>query len=270
MRSVLALAVAAVAVLGFEGSARAGETDVCLAAPVEGQKLQRAGKLVAARERFVTCARPECPADIVSHCERWAREVSQSIPSLVVVARDSEAHDLPGVRVRIDGGPPAERSERAIELDPGEHRVTVERDGFDSVELPVILHDGEKNRAVHAVFGAGETGPRVSPSDPARPPIVTRPVPARVWIASGVGVLGLASFGLFAAMGASDRLDSHCDTGCPTPVKDRVDAQLMAADISLGVGLVALGVATWMFLARPTVQRSAAQAPVFSALMRWK
>jgi hypothetical protein len=131
--------------------------------------------------------------------------------------------------------------------------VTVERDGFAPVEVPIVLHDGEKNRAVNAVFRRPVSGPGTAE----RAMIVERPVPAGVWIAGGVGVLGLASFGIFAAKGAHDRLESHCDTGCPTSEKNSVDAQLLAADISLGVGLVALGIATWMYLARPTVQRAA-------------
>ena len=41
----------------------------CFSAPVEGQKLRQAGKLLAARERFLACAQKECPKEIVGDCD---------------------------------------------------------------------------------------------------------------------------------------------------------------------------------------------------------
>jgi hypothetical protein len=246
---------------GAERSARADSPDVCVAATVEGQKLQRAGKLVEARDRYVTCARAECPEDIVSRCATWAQGVIDAIPSLVVIARDEAGTDIPAARVRVDGGPPAPRSARAIELNPGTHRITVERDGSAPVTVDVVLHDGEKNRAVNATF----PGPK-KPSA-----LAERPVPAVTWVAAGVGVAALGAFTFFAIDGAHDRTASHCDTGCARSDKSRVDGKLFAADLSLGIGLVAAGVATWLYLTRPTVFRArlrdvADSVPVF---VRW-
>jgi hypothetical protein len=222
-------------------------TETCIDATVEGQKLQRDGKLMGARERFLVCSSSTCPADVVSRCERWARGVTELVPSIVTVARDDAGHDLPDVRVTIDDRPPQAPSARAIELDPGEHRVRFERRGARTIEQRVVLHDAEKNRLVVGEF------PSPKPLGPSTDKSTTRPVPATVWVLGGIGIVGLASFGVFAAKGANDRTTHHCDTGCPTAQKNDVDAELRAADISLGVAVVTLGVATWFYLTRPTV-----------------
>jgi hypothetical protein len=250
MRSALAILTVAPLLLCGPATARADKTDTCVAATVEGQRLQRAGKLIAARARFFVCANAECPSDVVSRCERWAQGASDLIPSIVLVTRDGAGHDLSDAHVTIDDRPTTAMSPHAIELDPGEHHVVFERSGAAPIEERVILHDAEKNRLVIAVFPSRES-PNSTPVGPTV--TTTRPVPARVWAIGGVGVLGLATFGVFAVKGASDRSANHCDTGCPTPQKESVDALLRAADIALAVGLVAVGVATWMYLTRPTV-----------------
>jgi hypothetical protein len=263
----LAAVVVTLGVLGSAGRARADATDRCLKATVEGQKLQRAGRLVAARESFLTCASPECPAEVVSRCEHWAQGVDALLPSIVVVARDDAGHDLTDVRAAIDERAATDLSPRAVELDPGEHRVTFARAGSPLIEQHVTLHDAEKNRTVLAVFPVVPSGPRQEPAKTAAgaPAIHDRPIPARVFVAGGVAVAGLAAFGILAVKGANDRSADHCDTGCTTAQKSSVDAELRGADIALGIGLVALGVTAWMYFTRPSVPRATARALTFDA-----
>src|SRR5439155_25648825 len=130
------------------------DTAACVAATIAGQKLERAGKLVAAHEPFLACARPECPRDVIARCEAWARAAEDAVPSVVLVARDGDGHDVSGVRVKLDDRAPEDLSPRAIDLDPGDHRVTFERAGAAPVVVRVTLHEGEKNRIVDAVFPA--------------------------------------------------------------------------------------------------------------------
>jgi hypothetical protein len=249
------LAVASCAALAASGPAARAD-DACMTAPVQGQQLQRAGKLLAARDRFAACARKSCPAEIVADCSQWAQQVASALPSVVLAARDPAGNDLVDVRVAIDGQPEAGLSVRAVELDPGSHHFVFRRQGSADVAVDVLLREGEKDRKVGVTFGA--------PPPPASPPAAgdqpgeasSRPIPLAVWIAGGVGVVGMAAFAGFGAIGVSDRSSSGCDVGCSQSDKSRVDLELRVADISLAVGVVGLGVATWLFLARPTVTES--------------
>jgi hypothetical protein len=257
MRAVVA-SLALVAVLFAPAFAAAETSDACVSATVEGQKLQRAGKLVAARERFATCARAECPADIVSRCAGWAQSVADAIPSLVVIPRDDSGKDVTGAKVTIDGAA-VDATGRAIDLDPGPHRIVVEHPGAAPVTVDVVLHEAEKNRSVPATF----PGPKpASPPPAATKPVgpAERPVPLAAWIAGGVAVAGYGVLAVFGIDGAHDRSVSHCDSpGCPADDKSRVDRKLLVADVGLAVGTVALGVAAWLFLTRPTIHRGTVQ-----------
>jgi hypothetical protein len=224
--------------------------DECMNAPVEAQKLQKSGKLLEARARFLTCARPTCPAEIVRDCTQWVHDVEQATPSVVIAGRDADGHDLADVQVFIDGNL-VTVSPQAIPLDPGPHTFLFKRAGSADLEDHATLHEGEKNRNVIGTFGGGATtGPT--------PGTTSRPVPAGVWVTGIAGLVGLGVFGVFGAIGVSDRSANHCDTGCPQAQKDDVDTKFLIADIGLAVGVVGLAVATIWFFARPsvTIQRT--------------
>jgi hypothetical protein len=239
---------ALVASFGLAPSAQADDApSTCLTAPVRGQKLQQAGKLIAAREHFRVCARAECNPDIIEHCKQWADDVEKALPSIIVVARDADGHDVSDVSVRIDDGVATPLSPHSIELDPGEHRVIVTHGGAKPAEEKILLQDAQKNRSVVVTF----PGPPGRPRDDAR---TSRPIPTSAWIASGVAVVALGAFGFFGAKGVSDRSNKHCDTGCPTPVKQDVNTLFVAADVSLAAAAIAAGVAAWLYLSRPTVR----------------
>jgi hypothetical protein len=245
----------------FRGTvARAQSTDACFEAPVEGQKLERAGKLTAARALFETCSRNTCPAEIVEDCTRWAQRVDAALPSVVLAARDAQGRDVVDAVVSVDGAPAVPLSARAMALDPGAHRFVFRRNTSETVERQVILREAEKNRELAVTF-AGASQPAVAP------PVATADAvgapPLLFWVAGGVGVAAIASFGVFGALGVSERSSDDCANGCALSQKNSVDTKLRIADVSLGIGVVALGVATWMYLSRShaDVGRTSSHAP---------
>ena len=252
-----AFALVALAIVAAPAAARADDADACLQAPVDGQKLQREGKLLRARERFAACARQTCPAEIVQDCTRWTRQVEDALPSIVVAARDGAGRDVLDVRVAIDREPAAPVSARAVDLDPGAHKLVFSREGSAPIEKEIFVREGEKNREVVATFAALVPAPPAPLSPTPEPLVVERPIPPAAWIVGGVGVLGVASFATFGILGLSDRSAHHCDVGCATSDKEAVDTKFRVADVSLAVGAIALGIATWLFLARPTVEHAA-------------
>jgi len=252
----LGVAASCMTLVGWGSHVRADDT--CMSAPVQGQQLQRAGKLLAARDRFTACARKNCPAEIVQDCTQWAQQVASALPSVVLAARDAAGNDLTDVRVAIDGQPDAGMTARAVELDPGKHRFFFRRQGSPDVEVDVLLREGEKDRPVGATFGVPAEPPPPAPAAEEPRDASSRPVSVAAWIAGGIGALGFVGFGAFGAIGVSDRSASGCDTGCAPSPKNRVDTELRVADISLAVGVVGLGVATLLFLTRPSVTESPA------------
>jgi hypothetical protein len=241
----LLASLAGVATLAPARKATAQESDPCLVAPVDGQTLRKAGKLLQARDRFAVCAGKTCPGEIVQQCTRWAHEVDEAIPSIVAAARDASARDLVDAHVSIDDHPAMEVGIRAIPLDAGPHTLVFHREGSPDVRVDVLLREGEKNREILATFAP--THPTATAGDEARP------IPTGTWIAGAVGVVGLVSFGVFGALGVSERSSDHCDSLCAQNDANSVSTKLLAADISLGVGVVSLAVATVLYLVRPTV-----------------
>jgi hypothetical protein len=140
-------------------------------------------------------------------------------------------------------------------MDLGKHAVKFEYQG-QTKEEDVIIGAGQKNRNVTVTFGgaaatAGPTGP-------------TGPTPAEggggslvpAIIVGGVGVLALGSFAIFGLGGKSDvsDLEKNCKPHCAQSDVDSAKTKLLIADISLGVGIVALGVATYLVITRPKIE----------------
>jgi hypothetical protein len=254
MRYVLGLAT--FYVLGIVSTAALGdEKNDCINAAESGQRLRSAGKLMEARAEFAICARPTCPAIVQGDCVKWATGVAANIPSIAVRARDERGADIPGARVVVDGVERATQLDgKPIELDPGAHTVTLERPGSVSVSTSVVSVTGEQNRLVTVELPSAVTSAEQRPLGPARS------VPRLAYVLGGVGLAGLATFGVFAALGESQfqsDLNSCAHsgaTGCSNSEVQSVRTKMLAADISLGAGILSLAAATYVFLSRPNVK----------------
>jgi hypothetical protein len=220
----------------------------CFDAAAAGQELRNAGKLLAANERFIVCARPTCPDEVAKDCGRWLEELAQETPTLVFAARDTAGRDLTDVQVLIDEGTPRSVSDgRAVSIDPGPHQVRFVRAGQADVVQTIVARVGEKNRVTEARFASAAAS-----SVPAAP---TSSVPVGTWMAGAAGIAALGIFGYFGARGVVDFYNDHCDANCSSTDKSNVTTELRVADVALGLGIVALGVATVLYLTRPSAHR---------------
>jgi hypothetical protein len=246
------------------------EKIACVSASAQGQKLRRAARLIDARKAFVACAQEQCPAIVKRDCTEWLDAVDASLPSLVLGAQTADGHDAVGANLAIDGVPVSVNG-AAVPIDPGLHRCRAEASGL-VVEQTVMVREGEKNRSVILRFG-GASGDAPS-TPPSTPTVETRPVPVLVYVFAAIGVGALGSFAYFGARGVSDRgaLDG-CAPSCNRSQVNAVDTKFWIADVSLGVSIVALGVATWTFLTRPAAREPRATqrglAPASAAAGWW-
>jgi hypothetical protein len=240
---------AALAVMGAPAAARADATDACISASDEGQVLRDRGRLLTARERFVTCSRESCPRLVRTDCASWLADVEGRIPSVVISATDPEGHDTAAVQVTLDGAALASPLEaRALPLDPGQHRFRFERAGSPAEEQTVILREGEHRRAVTVRFrsvSAGALSPRSS-----RP---SRGTLTAVIALGGVALAGGGLFAYFAATAQSDanRLRGFCAPGCDPADVDAVRTREIVADVALGAGIAAAAASVVVVLAGP-------------------
>jgi len=248
MRRVIA---SAIAILAFAPAARAGEAEECANAYEHGQELRVAHQPSAAREQFLICARPACPKAARDDCARWLGEVEAALPgvSVRVTSRGALFEDA---RVLVDGRVVAERVDaRPITLDPGRHLVRVEPRGCAPHEREVALSAGVPVEVSFDVC----TEPK-----PLAPIVrVARRPPIATFVLGGVSLVGLASFAVFGAIGVTDsnRLRSTCYPHCDFGSVDAANAELAAADGSLGVAIACAAAAAILWIVSPRIVKIA-------------
>lgn len=252
--------------------AQGSKSDPCLTAPVEGQKLQRAGKLLEARQSFATCARSTCPGVVSKACKRWLSQVNADVPSVRLSARDDHGQELRGIQVSIDGKPAVPLASSPVELDPGKHKFVFHSGGSADQTRYVVLEDDGTTTQVSVTFPSApppersESSPHVEQGTQKKPGEPKRPVPVASWVLGGVGSAALLGFATFGTLGLVQRGSSNCAQSAPPSTFDScqtgVHDKFRGADISLAIGVVALGAATWLYVERPTVKEGSAALAV--------
>lgn len=216
----------------------------CVAAAEKGQELRAARKLLQAEELFRECAADRCPAAVRSDCRSWALALREEIPSIVVRAEDASGRELRG-RVLVDGAVVRESYDGApIPVDVGPHTVSVETGGGARATATVTALAGEQHRRVVALLPR----PPRSAEGPSLAPRSSGP-PVSAVLLGVVGAAALGSFAYFGLTGRSDvdHLRSTCAPRCASGDVDAARTRLRVADVSLGVGVVSLAAATWLW-----------------------
>jgi hypothetical protein len=226
----------------------------CVAAYEATQTLRKEGALVEAREKALSCAQDGCPAVIRDDCTAWVSDIEKSTPSIVLSVSDGTGKDVIDVTVSIDGKVVKEKLDgKSIPLDPGSHKLHLESPGLPAYDQDVVAREGEKNRAIVVKLGGDNTA---DVGGDKTPTAVDRPTPASVYALGAVGIVGLGAFTAFALMGNAKKSDldsQNCKPNCAQSDVDSIKSKYLLADISLGVGVVALGAATVLYLTRSEV-----------------
>jgi hypothetical protein len=259
-RRALTACAAAVAISLLSVSPRVtaatnGEPD-CPTASEQGQKLRDQGKIIRAREMFLVCARATCPSVVRKDCAKWLPEVEETLPTVVFEAHDGQGADVAAVKVSVDGDQVAASLDgKPVPVDPGQHVFKYETQGATPVTQTIVVRSGEKNRLLKVDFPP-PPGQALTPKTPKITPDTASPRPAKsgppvlAFVLGGVGVLAIGSFAFFGITGKSDLSDlkSSCAPYCDPGKLDDAKTKLLVADLSLGVGILALGGATIVFL----------------------
>lgn len=249
-------AVAIAAALFFTSGIANAEPD-CPTASEEGQRARDQGKAIEARELFRICSKATCPGVVRKDCTKWLGELEESLPSIVIAARDGSGGDLTNVRVLVDGQEVTTKTDgKAIPINPGEHTLRFEAPHLPPKTETIVVRMGEKNRLVKVQLGETKaTPPPVTP--PVGPPPPEKPVtpppsnpPILGYVLGGAGILAIGGFAILGATAKSDLdgLKSTCAPFCAQDDLDSVKSRMLVADILLGTGAVALVVGTILIL----------------------
>lgn len=254
LRKSLHLSALTPALVSLAGPALAEDPQACIDAHAAGQEQRKQGALTAAKQLFAQCVAETCPALIRSDCAAFAAEVEAAMPSVVLGVTSGSGAPLPSARVSIDSAPESLPADGLrIALEPGAHTLRFELpDGRRRVET-LVLREGEKGRTVQVRFQDPESAAGFR-------------VPALTYVFGGLGVLAGASFAYFAIDGRGKESDlDACAPRCSTSEwQDEADAMrtsYLAADVSLGVALVSLGLGTY-FLVDAQKAKTETQASV--------
>ena len=249
--------------------ADADEKEQCINASDQGQQLRDDGKYRLAREAFLRCSRSTCPGLVSHNCAQWLIDVDGRSPTVVIDAKDENGNDLVDVKVTSDGTElVAKLNGMPFPIDPGEHALRYETSGYPPIEEHIVIRTGEKNRVLKVRF-AQEKAPAPPPAAPTPAPEASeasRGIPLPVWIFGGVAVAAFASEAYFGLSGMSqfngdNSGDGKCAPHCGQAEVSSVQTKFLAADVSLGVGLVSAGLATYFFL-RPRESKPAPEAAI--------
>lgn len=237
---------------------RAADKKACLAAYEDTQKLRKSGKLIEAKDKALVCAQDGCPASLRDDCTSWTVEIEKALPSIVLVVTEADGRDVTDATAYVDGEKVTSHVEgKAIALNPGAHKVKVERAGYDTIEQDIVAHEGDKNRPVTVKFPKkGEDEPTKAATDPnhAAPTKIetTRPIPTLTWVFGGLAVAGFVGFAAFGLSGQSKKSQLEtCKPTCPQNDVDATKQSFLLADVSLGVGVVGAALAIVFYATRP-------------------
>lgn len=219
----------------------------CVEAYTEGQRLRNDGHLLEGRSEFWECSQAACPAALRKDCITWSDEIRAQIPTVSFrVTLDGKI--APDAKVYLDGRLLEKALDgRAVELNPGPHKVRFEYADFPAQEQDFLAAEGERYRIINAEFKSAPTpapGPGTTASGGTYDGGATDDsIPTLTYVFAGVGAaafINAAVWGISTSVTKSD-LEATCSPSCSQSKIDAVKQRALITDISLGVGV--LGVA---------------------------
>lgn len=217
--------------------------------------LRTQGKLSAARAELASCMEAsECNAEARRRCASEQQTLANEMPSVVVHAHDGRGNDLVDVSVSLDGEPFVSKLDGlAMSIDPGEHTFVFTRSGQDPVTHAERIEQTDKFKLVTVELPDAELLRQRALASEAPPPAPGRS-PARLIAGASLAGLGVAGLAAFTALGLDARAEekdlrrSGCSPNCSEGSVSSVRTRYTLANVSLGVGVAALGAAAFVLL----------------------
>jgi len=253
----LAQLAAGLLILAGVGTAHAEEDTVsaCLSAHTRGQELKRDGLLLESREALRECSASQCPNALIRDCSEWLQQLDRQIPSVSVRVTADGASRVDASLVIDDAPPTGIVSGKAIELNPGKHRLQVLLSPYEPFETVLVVSEGDQFRVIDVEFHTRRPTPGAE-STPASPePTMHRPTPILTYVFAGVTAAAAISgtgWGL-SSWSLRKELETACAPACSPESIDLVKQRAQLADISWAIGGASLIATVTSYLLRPEV-----------------
>lgn len=252
-RSALAAAVVGATIVVTSSAARAeGAADArrCISDSERGQEAVRDGHPSAAIASFAECASEACPAVIRADCAHWLEEARAEAGRVRVKVHDDRGRPVADGRVLVDSVV-VERD--GVTVDPGAHVVRAEAPGLEPAERRVTVASGADVEVDLVLAPPPPPAPppvaAPTPSKREVPPIEPRPKwPAVAAAVVAVGALGGALWLDLDTTSHAHELRDRCAPRCSEDDVAPLRTRYAVAATLLGVGVVAAGVAVWLYV----------------------
>jgi hypothetical protein len=217
--------------------------------------MRTSGQYRAARTLLLECVNAQCGGDVRRRCATTLQKLDAVTPSIVVRAQLADGNDVTDVTVRMEDQQLASSlNGLAIPVDPGEHTLVFERSGLPPVSQTVTLREGEKFRPIDVQLEPSAPDSGSERSGAAKGSWLD----GQRWAIGGtlIGV-GVVSLGAFTALGLKARSDekelkdSNCKPNCSEAAVESIRTRYVLSNVALGVGVLALGSATWVLVSGP-------------------
>lgn len=242
-------------------SAHAANVEACLDAADQAQQLRDDGKFRSAREQMLVCVQDTCPGPVKRDCGDWLTQLDATAPSVVLTAKNGST-DITDVSVTMDGAPLAEKLDgRPILMDLGTHTFKFVYQDQEKSES-VVISAGQRMRNISVRFGSVSDPSESTPGKEMPPAQVKGKPPILAYVLGGVGVAAIGNFAVFGLLSNSEFSDRQkdCMPNCTEDQVSSIRTKQIIADVSLGVGIVSLGVAAYLYLNPPSSTTATATA----------
>ncbi len=229
----------------------------CLSAHTRAQELKKQSKFVEANEFLSICSGAVCPGAIIEDCATWMSDLETITPSMVFQVH-VDGKEAPLAKIEVDGKVVEDEDKvSGVQVDPGLHKVTATLPDRAPMTQSINLPAGQRMRLVSFEFE--DERPMAADAGVIPQEDVSRPVPVAVYPLVGVGVVGLAGFGVLASLSKAEQNDlgKRCSPDCSDDDLSKMKTMYLIGDISAAVGVAALITAGVVYLARPKRRESA-------------
>lgn len=236
----------------FANDSASEKKRACIASHANAQRARLRGEIQQARSALKFCAAPECPELIRSECNGWLEGLQTPAPSVVFAAKDARGNAM--TRVRVQSGDRVlvhSLTGTATVVEPGLHELQFRSSDGRIQRIRLTIPVSAQEQLVEVTFAdPPEADLLTTRGLPAEP---KHGLPRESWVLGGVSVGALISASYFGVTGLSLQrdLEQSCAPRCAQADVDSMQRRYLAADISLGLSLLAAAGAIWLALDPP-------------------
>jgi hypothetical protein len=264
---------------------------VCAKSESEARERWQSGSLRDALELYQSCTPASC-GERARRCRAAVARLEQDLPTVIPVVLDPSGAPLVDVQVALDGQPFTSRIDgRGLPVDPGVHQFSFSTSGKVFHSEKVLIIEGQRNRLLSVRWADASVSPIVAspPSEApaavgsaaplaeprslapssALPPVTDASAPisgdrespapsALTYVVAGTGLAAIGTSLLLVYWGSNDNEKlNRCAPDCNPDSVRHIRRMYIASDITMGAGVAALGVATWLLVSDLTEDHAA-------------